>query len=105
MRRAALLGMGLLASCGSRPSPYDAVKPIIDRHCTSCHSAAPTRSDYTQPPLGVVLETPEQVKNHAVRIKALAVTTQTMPLGNTTGMTETERRQLGKWIDAGAPIE
>ena len=25
-----------------------------------------------------------------------------MPLGNTTGMTDDERRKLGAWIDAGA---
>jgi uncharacterized membrane protein len=33
------------------------------------------------------------------------VLTQTMPLGNKTGMTEAERDLLGRWLDQGAPID
>ena len=105
MRRVALLGCALLAGCKAQPGPYDKVAPIIAKHCAACHSTKPTHKDYDAPPLGVVLESPRQVKDQAVRIKALAVTAQTMPLGNETGMTDAEREALGKWIDDGAQID
>jgi len=38
-----------------------------------------------------------------VRIKAMAVDTQTMPLGNPTHMSPAERQRLGDWIDEGTP--
>ena len=34
-----------------------------------------------------------------------AVVTKTMPLGNTTGMTQAERDLLGNWIRQGAKIK
>src|SRR3546814_10853385 len=46
---------------------------------------------FDSPPLGVVLDSPADVKKHAIRIKMLAVTTDVMPLGNETGMTGAER--------------
>ena len=39
----------------------------------------------------------------ASRIKKVAVDSEIMPLGNTTGMTRAERDALGNWISAGAP--
>lgn len=105
MTRLALLACLLLAACERSPSPYAEVEPIIASRCLSCHAAAPTDPDFDAPPLGMVFETPEQVKRAAVRIKALAVTTDAMPVGNKTGMTAAEREALGRWIDAGAPIE
>jgi len=41
---------------------------------------------------------------HAQRIEAQAVLAKIMPLGNTTGMTEAERRKLGAWIEAGSKL-
>ena len=38
------------------------------------------------------------------RIKAVAVDSTAMPLGNATGMTPEERTILGRWIAEGAPI-
>jgi uncharacterized membrane protein len=75
---------------------YADVEPILAAHCAGCHNVNP-------PPAGVALAQWEQVKASAVRIKAVAVETHVMPLGNPTGMTEAERQKLGVWIDAGAP--
>lgn len=72
------------------------VEPILATHCAGCHNVNP-------PPVGVALRDWEQVKAAAVRIKAVAVDTHVMPLGNPTGMTKAERQKLGAWIDAGAP--
>jgi uncharacterized membrane protein len=52
-----------------------------------------------------MFDTPEELRRYASRIEAQAVLTQTMPLGNKTGMTEDERRTLGAWIVQGAPLD
>lgn len=86
---------------GVAPGPagkvtYAEVEPILATHCAACHNVNP-------PPVGVALANLEQVRAAAVRIKAVAVDTHAMPLGNPTGMTEAERQKLGAWIDMGAP--
>jgi uncharacterized membrane protein len=50
-----------------------------------------------------VLDGYEPAKAAAPRIKARAVDTETMPMGNPTGMTRAERDRLGAWIAAGTP--
>ena len=94
----------LLAGCGQKTDPYAAVAPIIAKHCVACHGSRPTHPGFDAPPVGVVFDSPADVRKHAARIKVLAVTTDVMPLGNETGMTRAERDALGRWIDAGAPF-
>ncbi|MGQ0559007.1 MAG: urate hydroxylase PuuD [Sphingosinicella sp.] len=72
------------------------VAPILAMHCTGCHAVNP-------PPKGVRLGSYEQVRVNASRIRAVAVDTQAMPMGNPTRMTPAERQRLGAWIAAGAP--
>lgn len=81
---------------------YATVAPIFAKHCEGCHSAHPTNPAVTAPPLGLLLDSYEHTHAAAARIKAMAVDTETMPLGNPTGMTKAERAALGRWIDAGA---
>jgi mono/diheme cytochrome c family protein len=56
------------------------------------------------PPLGIVLEDPQRIRALADRIMVRAVITKTMPLGNLTGMTDEERKDLGSWIAHGADL-
>jgi uncharacterized membrane protein len=72
------------------------VQPILAAHCTACHNVSP-------PPRGVALDSWEHVSAASARIKAVAVDTEVMPLGNPTRMTRAERDRLGAWIAAGAP--
>jgi len=46
-----------------------------------------------------------EVRRHAQNIKTRAVVLRTMPLGNTTHITDAERETLGRWIDEGAHTE
>jgi uncharacterized membrane protein len=78
---------------------------IVERRCTTCHSESPTSEQFTSAPGGVVLDTPQQIADRADEIRAQAVDSRAMPLGNVTGMTDTERETLGAWIAAGAPVE
>jgi uncharacterized membrane protein len=71
---------------------------IVERRCTPCHSANPTNEQFTSAPGGVVLDTTEQIVERADQIRAQAVDSTAMPLGNVTGMTDQERQALGAWI-------
>lgn len=77
------------------------IEPILRTHCSACHSARPTNPAFSSPPLGIVLDDGEHARAYALRIKRVAVDTETMPLGNVTGMTPDERARLGAWIDGG----
>jgi len=75
---------------------------IVQKHCVACHSSAPTDKIFSAAPNGVMFDTLEEVQRHAVSIKARSVDTNSMPLGNPTGMTDEERAILGTWIAEGA---
>ena len=88
---------------GGVPSFAEA-RATINARCLPCHSAYPTDATFGPAPSGVAFDTPESVSRYADRILARAVQTETMPLGNKTGMTPAERQLLGRWIAAGAPL-
>jgi uncharacterized membrane protein len=75
---------------------YAQIAPLIATHCAGCHNV-PT------PPKGVALDSYDHVRAAAARVRAMAVDSQAMPLGNPTHMTPAERQRLGAWIEAGAP--
>lgn len=112
---AAAVGMIALAVV-TRPSPpagsardaeavsFAEVRVIVAQRCAGCHSSAPTHPDHAVAPLGVMLDTPEQIRTNAARIRAVAVLSDIMPPANETGMTENERSLLGRWIEQGAAI-
>jgi uncharacterized membrane protein len=81
------------------PVSFAQVRSIVDRRCVTCHSMHPTSKDFKAPPLGITFDTREQIEARAQQIKAVAVDSTVMPLGNVTGMTDEERRVLGAWID------
>jgi uncharacterized membrane protein len=92
----------------SRPAPGAAVtfaeiQPLLATHCAACHSAHPTNPAFPQPPLGLVLDSYEHVSAASAKIKAMAVDSEAMPLGNPTHMSRAERDRLGAWIAAGSP--
>ena len=80
----------------ARTIAFAEVEPILAAHCAGCHNVG-------RPPLGVALDNWERVRAASARIKAVAVDSHAMPLGNATGMTPDERRTLGAWIEAGSP--
>ena len=83
---------------GGTAVEFAEVAPIIEQRCATCHSAQPTDDSFTTAPLGIVFDTPEQIRAQADAIEEQAVRTRAMPLGNKTGMTEEERELLGRWI-------
>jgi uncharacterized membrane protein len=90
---------------GDPPVAFETVHAIIQSRCVTCHAAKPSNPAFPEPPLGVRLDEAERITALAPRILARAVVTETMPLGNLTGMTAEERRMLGAWIAQGAKID
>jgi uncharacterized membrane protein len=89
---------------GEHKVTYTQVRLILDQRCRQCHSAQPTDDQWKQAPNNIMLDTPEQVKTYADRIKTRAVITKTMPLANKTKMTDDEREVLAEWLLSGAPV-
>ncbi|MCM2463244.1 urate hydroxylase PuuD [Pseudomonas sp. CG7] len=81
---------------------FEKVHSVIQERCSVCHSAKPTSPLFSAAPGGVMFDTPQQIQQEAARIQAQAVTTQIMPLGNLTQMTQQERDLIGAWINQGA---
>ena len=104
----AALAMSLLAwaiaprlptvSAGSEIISTGQALSIVQQRCATCHSETPTDDMFTVAPNGIYLETEAQMIQWAPRILARSVLTQDMPFMNKTGMTETERQDLGRWI-------
>ncbi|MBT8433312.1 MAG: urate hydroxylase PuuD [Gammaproteobacteria bacterium] len=72
------------------------ISQIIETRCVACHASQPTQPGFAEAPLGIVLESPEQIVNEAQRI-ATSVQTKYMPIGNLTGMTDQERTTVARW--------
>lgn len=77
---------------------FSQVQAVIAQRCASCHAAKPSSPLFASAPAGVMFDSPAQIRQQAARIKAQAVDSRIMPLGNLTQMTETERALLGRWI-------
>jgi uncharacterized membrane protein len=75
----------------SAPVTFEQIQPVIEERCATCHSGVSA-------PLGVQLETREEIEARVDDIERQAVLTEAMPPGNATGMTEAERELLGAWI-------
>jgi uncharacterized membrane protein len=83
---------------------YATVTSILQTRCTSCHSKTPTSDLFAAAPNGVLFDSADHVAAHSERMFMRAVETQTMPLGNLTGMTVAERELLGAWFAQGADV-
>jgi uncharacterized membrane protein len=77
---------------------------ILQTRCYACHSANPTDDLFKVAPNGVMFDTPERAKAFAPRIYERAVTQKTMPFLNKTGMLDSEREVLGRWVAQGASV-
>jgi uncharacterized membrane protein len=87
---------------GEAPVSFARVQSIVAARCAPCHSLSPTQPGFSAPPAGLALETPQQIKAQAARIRSV-VQTKVMPLGNLTHMTQDERDAVVAWVDQGAP--
>ena len=111
---AGMAGVIWLSAAGPRvvttgalpPTPkFAVVSDIISSRCSMCHAAEPVWADIAAAPMGVLLDSDEQIELHAPLIDVVAVRSNFMPPGNITEMTGDERLTLASWIAAGAPAK
>lgn len=88
------------ASMAPAAPTLDEITKISIERCSGCHAEHPTIMPVAQ--MGVMLDTPERVKQHAQRIYERAVQLKNMPLANMTKMTDDERARIAAWYAAGA---
>ena len=98
---AAMVPKPLETASGNRQVSFAQVQQVLNQRCVGCHAAQPMQPGFAQPPKGVLLETPEQVAQHAVKL-AETVRTGYMPIGNLTQITEDERQLIATWLTQGA---
>jgi len=72
------------------------IAEIVNSRCIACHAGKPTQPGFVEAPLGIVLESRDQIEVRAERI-AFTVQTRYMPIGNLTGMTDAERATVASW--------
>lgn len=82
--------------------PFATVQAIVTQRCVSCHSDRPTQPGFATAPAGVMLQSPELVRQNAARIYQQTVQLRAMPLANLTQMTDEERAQVAAWFESGA---
>jgi uncharacterized membrane protein len=89
---------GAAARAASAPADYGAVRVVLEQRCYQCHGAQVQMKN-------VRLDTPQALKQHAQAVYQQAVVARTMPLNNSTQMTDVERAQLARWFASGAKVD
>jgi len=72
------------------------ISDIINARCVSCHAVTPTQPGFIEAPLGMLLDSAENIVKNADRV-AFTVQTRYMPIGNLTAMTDEERATVAVW--------
>ncbi|MGM0570234.1 urate hydroxylase PuuD [Marinobacter sp.] len=88
------------ASTGTAAVSDETATSIMETHCVACHAKSPTHPGFQSAPAGIRLDELSLLADHKGTVRQAAVETHYMPLGNSTGMTEEEREQLGAWLSA-----
>ena len=74
---------------------YSDVHKVLEARCLMCHGAQLQMKN-------VRLDSAENLKLHAQAVYQQSVVTKTMPMNNSTGITDVERALIGQWFLAGA---
>ena len=76
---------------------YPEVRKVLEQRCFQCHGEQVQMKN-------VRLDTPQALKQHAQAVHQQSVVARTMPMNNSTGITEAERALIGQWFQAGAKV-
>lgn len=72
------------------------VMEIMQARCVQCHAAQPAQAGFASAPLGLALETEQQVMANPALLKQVTASGY-MPLANITQMTDEERDFIANW--------
>ncbi len=90
--------MPSLIQPSAAPVAFSDLHAVLEKRCYACHSSHPTDDVYRTPPSGIVFEKESEVRAKADRIFLHVITARSMPLGNKTGMLDSERSLVGHWL-------
>ena len=79
------------------PPSFAQVRAVVEQRCVMCHNEQVVSK-------GVQLHTPELIGRNAQSIYQQAVVLKAMPMNNATQITDAERSLLGRWFEAGSPL-
>jgi uncharacterized membrane protein len=68
---------------------------VLEQRCYLCHGAQVQMKN-------VRLDSPALLRQHAQAVYQQVVVSKTMPMNNSTGITEAERLLVKQWFEAGA---
>jgi uncharacterized membrane protein len=74
------------------------IQKVMAQHCLQCHGAELQMKN-------VRLDSPEQLKRHALSVYQQVSVLRAMPMNNVTQMTSEERQLVAAWFKAGAPVD
>jgi uncharacterized membrane protein len=93
--------LGPKAHSFAQADGFQDVVSIVQGRCSMCHAAEPAWAGLYWPPKGVLLETPEQIAQHAEQIAMQAGYSHAMPPANLSYMEPAERAAIVAWFRAG----
>lgn len=91
-------GTSATAAAPAAKADYASVQRVLEQRCYACHGAQLQMKN-------VRLDAPGALKQHAQAVYQQAVVARTMPLNNSTGMTDAERQLIGQWFQSGARLD
>jgi uncharacterized membrane protein len=84
-------------SAAAAPPSFAQVQAVVAQRCAMCHNEQVVSK-------GVQLHTPELIAKNAQALYQQAVVLKAMPMNNATQITDDERALLGRWFEAGTPL-
>ena len=89
-------GAGLAGAGGQ--NGYANLQKVLEQRCYLCHGAQVQMKN-------VRLDSPTLLRQHAQAVYQQVVVSKTMPMNNSTGITEAERLLVKQWFEAGAKTD
>ncbi|MDI1271731.1 MAG: urate hydroxylase PuuD [Polaromonas sp.] len=86
-------GAGMAGAAGL--NDYINLQKVLEQRCYLCHGAQVQMKN-------VRLDSPALLRQHAQAVYQQVVVSKTMPMNNSTGITEAERALVRQWFEAGA---
>ena len=89
-----IAGSAVMAGAGGQ-NDYANLQKVLEQRCYMCHGPQVQMKN-------VRLDSPALLRQHAQAVYQQVVVSKTMPMNNSTGITEAERGMVRQWFEAGA---
>ena len=84
-------------AAAAAPVSFAQVQAVVAQRCAMCHNEQVISKN-------IQLHAPELIAKNAQALYQQAVVLKAMPMNNATQITDAERTLLGRWFEAGAPL-